>query len=168
MWEGGPPTRYRVPEASYVFMALLGCLLTSLFARLSAKLRERLTDEKDCVKIFEWFKDTVAYFADIVPVLTRKPKDIVTLGAFVRPPIPITRSANLSFASAGYTCEAGQGERQTKHIQGVGILRWSGQGLRRSHDPSSRWRPSHKQGLLRVRVQLGHSTAHPPGRSPRV
>ncbi len=87
-------------------MPLLDCLLTSLCFRLSAKLREGRTEEKDCVKIF---KDSVAYFADIPPVLARKPKDIVTLGAFVRLAIP---SREVSTSLCLSWIPKGQGKRQ--------------------------------------------------------
>ncbi|TFK81827.1 hypothetical protein K466DRAFT_604180 [Polyporus arcularius HHB13444] len=66
LFEGGPPPRFRVPESS-----------------MSAELRERLADARESVEVFDWFKETVAFFSDIIPILARKPEDILTLGAFM-------------------------------------------------------------------------------------
>ncbi|KAI0715991.1 hypothetical protein C8T65DRAFT_694485 [Cerioporus squamosus] len=66
LWEGGPPPRFRGSELS-----------------MSANLRARLAEARECVEVFDWFKNTVAFFSDIVPILARKPEDIITLGAFM-------------------------------------------------------------------------------------
>ncbi|KAI0737524.1 hypothetical protein C8Q80DRAFT_1276282 [Daedaleopsis nitida] len=66
LWENGPPARWDRPEPS-----------------LTPKQKDRKAHELQCVKVFQWLKDNVPYFDELVPHLAGKGTEILMLGRFL-------------------------------------------------------------------------------------